>query len=646
MEADRRGFISAASACALMAGAAFAGTVVETGSVVESGFGEVSADFMAKEGLGRLIVEFKTDWTPEEIRKVGEKCRKYGFKFRADELLHRLTGEVKPNYAPRLKEMLAAIREYSDVFAGTGMFYETAGVLYYWQYPGVKDAAVAIPPRATFTELERESVAQVAKTLSNAEKAGAPRPYVNIEASFGFAGSLYRAGYDEVDLEVIYGPDQERCYAGVKTAAETYGKPFGVDMAMAWYGGVQHDALWNSRWRVSLKHAFMRGANPIYLEHGLMEFRAQGLDCGIDHPYSKEMREGLGEIARLARENPRPDGLPRAAVAAIRGRNDGYVGGFQTHLYGQRTNDLFRLTAADRAWELFDGLYRRRTWHDRDLWGDSDYSGNPPLGTADILPQDAPDAQWDKYTTLFFLGRNTMDDALYARLVRFVKRGGTLVLAASHLDVSDRPQAAFVPYNGGDWSELLGLRTTGGEWTLPHGIKFSRNPAPGWRFDPLSPDWDPAFPDGGFRVPKLGLCGAEPFGVASDRFADGTFDAKNPPVLFSHRIGKGTVVFLASLDSPGEPGVVRLYRYLLDKAVEATDVWPKVECSDRLRWCVYPDGTIYLLNTEAHLNLEAIVRRSATAEPRRVTVRAGELKRMGTGNGEQGTDSRKERGEI
>ena len=44
------------------------------------------------------------------------------------------------------------------------------------------------------------------------------------------------------------------------------------------------------------------------------------------------------------------------------------------------------------------------------------------------MPYDAPDAAWAKYRTLFFLGRNTMDDALYARLVRFVRGGGTLVM--------------------------------------------------------------------------------------------------------------------------------------------------------------------------------------------------------------------------
>ena len=90
-----------------------------------------------------------------------------------------------------------------------------------------------------------------------------------------------------------------------------------------------------------------------------------------------------------------------------------------------------------------------------------------------------------------------------------------------------------------------------------------------------------------------------------------------------NEIGKGRVVFLASLDSPGAFGVRKLYSFLMAKAMEAVgaDTWPKVECSDTVRWSVYPDGTIYLLNTEAHLSQDVVVERSKGAA--RETVRLG-----------------------
>ena len=98
-------------------------------------------------------------------------------------------------------------------------------------------------------------------------------------------------------------------------------------------------------------------------------------------------------------------------------------------------------------------------------------------------------------------------------------------------------------------------------------------------------------------------------------------------ILFVNEIGKGRVIFLASLDSPGAFGVRKLYAFLMAKAMEAvgTDVWPKVECSDTVRWSVYPDGTIYLLNTEMHLVQEAIVQRAAGAPRITLKLKPGEV---------------------
>ena len=101
-------------------------------------------------------------------------------------------------------------------------------------------------------------------------------------------------------------------------------------------------------------------------------------------------------------------------------------------------------------------------------------------------------------------------------------------------------------------------------------------------------------------------------------------------VGFVNELGKGRVIFLASLDSPGAFGVRRLYAFLMAKAMEAVgaEVWPKVECSDTVRWSVYPDGTIYLLNTEAHIAQEAVVERSPGAARETVRLSPGELRAL------------------
>ena len=619
---------------AVGAGIASAAHVVRTGSIAEGGFGVATAETLTKDGCGTLLNLFHGKWTPEKVRAVGAHCRKHGCTFTMDEMFNRWSGDWKPEYAPVKDELLAALREYADVCEGTQHYSESGGLMFYWHPKNAMHRGQPSPRIAkgghSLAQAYAETCAQTRRDLQQAKDAGLPGPIFSIECAFGFSPFLLRAGYDRVDLEVVYSDELERSYAGAKTAAEAFGRrSFGTDMAMDWYGGMQSDGLWEARWRTSLYHAYVRGADPIYNEHGLMSLKAHGRTFEHDDPVTRRYRKVLADFTSWCKVHPRADGYPLATVGAIQGRFDGYVGIFQTHLFGQRANDAFRVTEADRtAWRLFDGLYRRRGWQERDSWGDADYSGNPPLGAAGILPFDASAVEFAKYKFLFFLGRNVMDAELYGKLVAYVKGGGTLMLAASHLTVQDAPDGAFVPYNGGDWSELVGVKVRGGKpWHLPHGMKFVKNPGPHWNFQPLTNVWDPDFIEGGFDVPELETTTAKPFVVASDNFVEKKI-ADCRGIGFVNEIGKGRVVFLASLDSPGAFGVRKLYSFLLAKAMEAVgaDTWPKVECNDTVRWSVYPDGTIYLLNTEAHLSQDVIVERSKGAARETMRLVPGELK--------------------
>ena len=623
-------FLVAVVGCA---GIALAAHVVQTGSIAEGGYGAATAETLTRDGCGNLLNLFHGKWTPEKIRAVGEHCRKHGCVFTMDEMFNRWSGKMKDEYTPQKEALLAALREYSDVCIGTQHYSETGGLMFYWHPKNAMNRGQFSPRIAkggnSLAQAYESTCAQVREDLRQAKETGLPEPIFSIECAFGFSPYLLRAGYDRVDLEVVYSDELERAYAGTKTASEVFGrKRFGTDMAMDWYGGMQSDALWEARWRTSLFHAYIRGADPIYNEHGLMSLMCHERKYEHDHPVTVRYRRALSDFTAWCKAHPRADGYPLATVGAIQGRFDGYVGIFQTHLFGQRANDAFRVTEADRtAWRLFDGLYRRRGWQERDSWGDADYSGNPPLGAAGIIPFDAPDAAFSKYRFLFFLGRNVMDDELYRKLVGYVRSGGTLMLAASHLTVQDAPNGAFVPYNGGDWLELAGVKVRDGKpWHLPHGMKFVKNPGPNWKFQPLTNMWDPDFIEGGFDIPLLETTTAKPFVVESDNFIEKKM-ADCKPIGFVNEIGKGRVIFLASLDSPGAFGVRKLYSFLMAKAMEAigTDTWPKVECNDTVRWNVYPDGTIYLLNTEMHLVQEAVVQRAAHAPRVTLKLKPGEV---------------------
>ena len=400
---------------------AMAAHVVQTGSIAEGGFGVSTAETLTRDGCGTLLNLFHGKWTPEKIRAVGEHCRKHGCTFTMDEMFNRWSGDWKKEYVPIKDELLAALREYGDVCEGTQHYSESGGLMFYWHPKNAMSHGRFSPRIAkggnSLAQAYAETCAQARRDLRQAKDAGLPGPIFSIECAFGFSPYLLRAGYDRVDLEVIYSDELERAYAGAKTAAEAFGRrSFGTDMAMDWYGGMQSDGLWEARWRTSLYHAYMRGADPIYNEHGLMSLMCHGRKFEHDDPVTRRYRKVLADFTTWCRENPRADGYPLATVGAIQGRFDGYVGIFQTHLFGQRANEAFRVTEADRtAWRLFDGLYRRRGWQERDNWGDADYSGNPPLGAAGILPFDAPPCEFAKYKFLFFLGRNVMDEELYRK---------------------------------------------------------------------------------------------------------------------------------------------------------------------------------------------------------------------------------------
>jgi len=618
-------------------GPAWAAHVVQTGTIAEGEHGVSTAETMTRDGCGTLLNLFANKWTPEKVCAVGEHCRRHGCTFTMDEMFDRRTCEWKAEYAPIKDGLVAALRKYRDVCGGTQHYSETGGVMFYWPRQYVSSGGMLsrhVPQGGcSLAQANAATCEQVRRDYLQAIEAGLPRPIFSIECSFGFAPWLLRAGYDRVDLEVIYSHELERAFAGVKTASEAFGrKAFGADMAMTWYGGMQADRLWETRWRTSLYHAYLRGADPIYNEHGLMGITPHGRKYDVDHPVTRLYRKVLADFTTWCRAHPRADGYPLSAVGAVQGRLDGYAGVFQTHIFGQRTNEAFRVSAADRTWQLFDGLYRRRAWQDRDKWGEADYSGNPPLGAAGILPFDAPDVEFSKYRFLFFLGRNVMDDALYRKLVEYVERGGTLMLAASHLTVQDAPNGKFDPYNGGDWTRLAGVRLARDRaWRMEHGVKFLRNPGSEWKFQPLTGICDPEFIDGGFEAASVERTGAETVAVDSERFVEEDI-AKCRGVLFVNKVGKGRVLLLASLDPPGASGVARLYSFLLAKAMEAVGsaVWPKVECSDAVRWSVYPDGTIYLLNTEANLAQEVILERSKGAKRMTLRLEPGEMISVGT----------------
>ncbi len=226
----------------------------------------------------------------------------------------------------------------------------------------------------------------------------------------------------------------------------------------------------------------LRGANPIYAEHGVMDYRALGKEYGADHPPGAALLRRAPSGCGICRRSSPAQGASQSGYRRGTGRLDGFVGMGQTHLWGQREKDEYRIGNAERSWELFERFYRRRSWENRERFGKWT-TGNPPLGQVDVLPYDAPVELLSNYRALSFLGGETAWMTAFTRGWWTMCGRGQLLMTAAHMDSAVSPQGAFKPYLDGDWASCSGVRMRNGEASKPvYGVKFREEPACGWRF--------------------------------------------------------------------------------------------------------------------------------------------------------------------
>ena len=620
-------FVSIACVCALCGCSGDRSNVV-TGSQINGSHAMDALKITVEEKLGTLclIARGSKSWTPTKLDSVGAYCHEHGLKISIFEFQDRRNWGALPERRDSMDKMIAVFHKYPDVFTESHVLGEFSGVMFTWPLSTLRNGNACIPPVKTYTEAEDFVRYHKERQIAYADSIGLPRPFVSVD--YGDAAQILRGNLvDRVDLELIYDKEYEKRYAEVVGACKTFGvSGFGTDHANTWYGGDDLGDLWYNRCRLSLYHAYMRGSSPTWLEGPVLKYGGYDKRGWTgNHPHLVRYRKILADYAAWLKKHPRPEGLPRAAVAFMKGRLDSYAGMWQTHKWGQRLNDDFLIGDDERSWKMVEDCYHREGWDSRDLTGDRNYSGNPPLGMVNIVPYDVPDEVLAQYKVLIFLGFNSMDDALYAKLQRYVEGGGTLLLTARHFDTADRPKVAFNPYNGGDWSALTGLRAVPGKrQKMEYGIKFTSLPSCGWKLHQYGLISDPFFTDGGFEMPVFENCGATPIAVGSKNFIDTEFNF-GEVLLYEYKLGKGSVIFCPSLDSVGSPQLYPFYEYLVRRAIESVDLYPKVECTDAVRWSCYDDGTVLVLNTEDNIRQQIIVHTDA-GHSRKLNLKPGELR--------------------
>ncbi len=603
---------------------------VKVGGMSEAQYGIETLKTIASEEIGNYTVLFVGPWSNRQLRDVVEFCVQNGISLVMDEMWGRLTGDICESYRDtNMKEMRAILRNAKSLFEGSLFMCEYGGLGLYWPETTVRGSKLVIPRTGSMAEAKKYFVMTLKKQIKKAVSKGLLRPLVCIEAS-AVSKYLMEAGIDRVDLEVTYDRFNELYFSAVKGAALCYGKKtYGVDMAMVHYGGNEHGNLWRHRWKTSLYHAFIRGADPIYAEHGLMDYRALGKNLNKGAPEVKAFRRVLADFYSFARCHPRPYGFPEARIAVIQGNLDGFAMG-EKFIWGQRHPGGMRAGSAEKSWELFESFYRKIPWQFPFQSGDSDFSGNPPLGQVDIIPAESPLSLMSKYGCLIFLGWNTMTPEIYSNLKKYVRGGGHLLATLAHLNASDERHGSRHIINRGDMRDLFGVTVDAEKISfMDRGIKFLHRPVKGrYRFPLWTAICDPKYDCGRLPVGIMKIDTAKVLAGGSDRHRDTEEAILKFPFLVSNVCGKGMSFLVNTTEFPGHDNLKDFYSDMLYFFSEAFQKELLVETCESMRFAAYREKglyVLYLLNTAPDCLCEALITYGASVRIP-VRVRPGSIK--------------------
>jgi hypothetical protein len=201
-----------------------------------------------------------------------------------------------------------------------------------------------------------------------------------------------------------------------------------------------------------------------------------------------------------------------------------------------------------------------------------------------------------------------MTPEIYEVLVSFVKGGGRLFMCAAHLNTSERRNGEVNLLNEGDVSELFGCKLDVKRIRRTNaGVKFCKSICEDIIY-PADKVFDPLFSSGyaNYLIPQISS--ASEAAVLSDSFYERT-STEGTPVILENRIGDGIAILLTSLDYPGKGETYDLYRTVVRELLSASrrNAKVKVLSSDRVRYSLYGDSDVYLLNTDFDLPSFAVL---------------------------------------
>ena len=413
----------------------------------------------------------------------------------------------------------------------------------------------------------------------------------NSEAGCSFPTMEYWPG--DMDIAAAFARGTARAYNSEK---------LGAYFAHEFYGGLRYDTLKEKRFKMGYDFCYLSGSNVFINESG-DEGAGSHADAPFtyDHPIPRNYRKVMADFASFVKNDFRPAGGPKVRVAFVRGNLDGYSfrhsGG---SLWRGHMQPEYGYGAPEFAWRILEHMPRKRSWSDVHNYGEVDYSGAPGYGQYDVIPATAGADVFSKYDYLIFAGWNSMTQKIYDDLKTYVQRGGRLFMTAAHLNTSIKRDGKISLLNNGDVSDLFGCKLDAGNPIYKdEGSKFCNSIVPELLYPAIHFHLgDPYFAEGYINYANVTLTTGVASARLSNMFTNRDIDSL-PISLVENKCGDGFAILMTNLEYPygaAVPMYEMLVREIFNASHRTADI--KVYGGDALRFSVYAEDKVYLLNTD------------------------------------------------
>ena len=244
---------------------------------------------------------------------------------------------------------------------------------------------------------------------------------------------FYQAGYKWVGAELLYTPT-ELTASTLRGARDVYGGHIGAHLAIQWSTSPHDTETRYRRYRLGLFVSYLQGIDEINTEEGLWRLEEyynyhHRFTPACEH-HTLEQQDFYRFITSHTRR-----GRYYTPIAFLNGRYDGWRCFGRGDTWGV---DGFGFGDPERAWDLLTAFYPKSVLNSIYIHNCPDeeigmFSGTPN-GNVDIIPIEAED--YSAYRLLVAPGYNKAEEADMAKLGKYVREGGTLLIGWPQLSVT------------------------------------------------------------------------------------------------------------------------------------------------------------------------------------------------------------------